>query len=68
MRTLVKLAAVVCALLMLGGLGARAQEKTKYPPEVESSLEFARKECKEAEGTKTTFGNNTVRKLSLIHI
>ena len=68
MRTLVKLAAVVCALLMLGGLGARAQEtkqETKYPREVESSLEFARKECKEAEGTKTTFGNNTVRKIDL---
>src|SRR5215211_5203573 len=72
MRTLVKLAAGVCALLMFSGLNAGAQEtrqetkqEIKYPPEVEASLEFARKQCKEAEGTKTTFGKNTVRKIDL---
>jgi len=68
MRTLVKLGAGVCALLMFSGLNAGAQEtkqETKYPPEVESALEFARKECKEAEGTQTTFGKSTVRKIDL---
>lgn len=64
MRTLVQLAAGVCAVLIFSGFGAGAQD-SKYPPEVESSLEFARKECKEAEGTKTTFGEKTVRKIDL---
>lgn len=64
MRTLVQLAAGVCAVLIFSGFGAGAQD-SKYPPEVESSLELARKECKEAEGTKTTFGKNTVRKIDL---
>lgn len=59
-----KLAAVICALLTLGGLGASAQE-IKHPSEVEASLEFARKECKEAEGTKTTFAENAVRRIDL---
>jgi hypothetical protein len=64
MRAPLKLSAIVCVLLMLGGFGASAQD-SKYPPEVESSLEFARKECKEAEGTGTTFTKNTVRKIDL---
>lgn len=64
MRTLVNLVAGVCALLMFSGLCASAAE-FKHPLEIEALLEYARQECKAAEGTKTTFGENTVRKIDL---
>ena len=64
MRALASLAACVCGLSMFGALIANAQD-IRYPREVEASLEFARKDCKEAEGTGTTFGKNAVRAIEL---
>jgi hypothetical protein len=51
--------------LTLAAFSVAAAAEMKYPKEVEAQFEYARQECKDAEGTKITVGPGAVRKIEL---